>query len=86
MPLDLQHSLEGASVTELTLSYCNLSKYPLVLLLPEKVPLTPSLPPLCGLRPDHCPHVRCSVLHSTFLSLSVISLCLLKMRLCPQPL
>lgn len=49
MPLDLQHSLEGASITELTLSYCHLSKYPLVLLLPEKVLLTPSLPPLCGL-------------------------------------
>lgn len=43
--------------------------------LTRECALKPSLPPLCSLSPDHGPpQVRCSVLHSTFLRLSVISL------------
>ena len=48
--------------------------------------LKPSLSPLCRLYPDHCPHVRCSVLRSAFSRLSVINLCLLNMPPHPIPL
>ena len=81
-----QHSPEGVSITRFTLSYCSSLRSPLVFLLPENMLLKPSLSPLCRLHPDHCFHIRCSVLCSAFSRLSVINLCLLNMPPHPIPL